>query len=361
MLKKTHLPSRHAFLVLALSFLASSGWGQSAQKAPPAPGLPPADEVLTWPPPPSPPRIRWVAEYRNAFDVGAKKRRPFLERLAGKAEDTFWLERPQSVAVDEKGVIFVGDFTRGIVAMDPVRKAIWTFSSVNGLSLPTPTGLAVDSKLVFATSANTDQVVVFDKKGHQLAALGKNDGINRPVGIAVDEARNLLLVVNGQEHAVRLYTRTLQLIKTIGGRGSEEGQFNMPSYVCMVPNVGFAVVDTGNFRIQLFDFSGQFLRAFGKVGDAPGEFARPKGIGVDSDGNLYVVDGGLNNFQIFDQEGRILAQVGRIGNRRGQFQVPNGLAIDPKGGIYVADQLNGRIQKFQYLPEAKPAPLSPAP
>ncbi len=349
-------------LLLTLALLAAFGAGLAAQKAVPdaMQASQPGEDMLVWPPPPAPARVKWVAEYRNAFDVGARKRRPFLDRLAGKTEEVLWLDRPQSVAVDEKGVIFVGDFTRGIVAMDPARKAIWEFSSVSGFPLPTPTGLAVDSRLVYATSANTDQVVVFDKKGHQLGALGKSDGIHRPVGVAVDEGRNLLIIVNGQEHAVRLYTRTLQLIKTVGERGGEEGQFNMPSYVCILPGVGFAVVDTGNFRIQIFDFNGQFLRTFGKVGDLPCEFARPKGIAVDPDGHLYVVDGTLNKIQVFDQEGHILTQVGRVGTQKGQFQVPNGLAIDAKGAIYVADQLNRRIQKFQYLPEEKTTPASTA-
>lgn len=342
-------------MLLALALLAGSGTSLSGQKPATAPAqeMPPSDEVLVWPSPPAEARIKWVAEYRNAFDVGAKKKRSFLDRLAGKAEEVIWLERPLSVAVDEKGVIFVGDFTRGIIAMDPANKEIRAFSSVNGVTLPTPTGLAVDSKLLFATSSNLDQLIVFDKKGRQLRALGKTDGLHRPVGIAVDEGRGLVVLVNSQEHAVRLYTRTLELIKVVGERGSEEGQFNMPSYVCIVPGVGFAVADTGNFRVQIFDFEGKFLRAFGKVGSMPGEFGRPKGIGVDPDGHFYVADGVFNNFQIFDQEGRLLLFVGQAGVRRGQFQVPTGLATDAKGGIYVVDQINGRIQKFQYLPEEK--------
>ena len=346
-------------LFAALALVAGAMVSLSAQKPGPAPVA--QDEVLVWPAPPSPARIKWVAEYRNAFDVGAKKKRSFIDRLAGKSEDVIWLQRPLTVAVDDKGVIFVGDFTLGIIAMDPANKKIWAFSSISGAALPTPTGLAVDSKLVFAASANTSTVVVFDKEGRQLGALSKADGISRPVGLAVDEARDLLIVVNGDEHSVRLYNRALKLIKTIGGRGSEEGQFNFPTYTCIVPGVGFAVADTGNFRIQIFDFNGRFLRTFGKVGDLPGQFARPKGIAVDPDGNLYVVDGTFSNFQIFNQEGKILAFVGQGGARKGQFQTPNGIAIGADGGIYVADQINGRIQKFQYLREEKEAPASAPP
>ena len=347
---------RASSLLLALALAALAGPGLLAQKAAPAP----TEDILAWPAPPAPARIKWVAEYRNAFDVGAKKKRSFIDRLAGKSEEVIWIQRPLSVAVDDKGVIFVGDFTAGVVAMDPAAQKIWAFSTISGTTLATPTGLAVDSKLVYAASANTNQVVVFDKEGHQLSALTKNDGINRPVGLAVDEGRDLLLVVNGGEHTVRLYNRSLKLLKTIGGRGSEEGQFNFPSYACMVPGVGFAVVDTGNFRIQIFDYNGRFIRAFGKAGDMPGQVSRPKGIAVDPDGHLYVADGAFCNFQIFDQEGRILLPVGTGGARKGQFQVPTGIAIDASGGIYVADQINGRIQKFQYLREEK-VPPSPTP
>lgn len=350
---------RPSNLLLALVIAAGGCVPGMAQKAP-APASQVSDEVLQWPAPPNPARIKWVAEYRNAFDVGAKKKRSFVDRLAGKSEDVIWIQRPLSVAVDEKGVIFVGDFTLGIIGMDPSNKKMWAFSSISGSALPTPTGLAVDSRMVFASSANTHTVASYDKEGRQLGALTKQDGINRPVGLAVDEARNLLVVVNGDEHAVRLYTRDLKLIKTIGERGSEEGQFNFPTYACIVPGVGFAVSDTGNFRVQIFDFNGKFIRAFGKVGDLPGQFARPKGVAVDPDGNLYVVDATFANFQIFNQEGRILTFVGNGGARKGQFQAPNGIAIAQDGSIFVADQINGRIQRFQYLREAKDAPASTA-
>ena len=353
--------TRFSRLFVSMALAAGAMTPLSAQKTALTPAPQAQEEVLQWPAPPAPARIKWVAEYRNAFDVGAKKKRSFIDRLAGKAEEVIWLQRPLTVAVDDKGVIFVGDFTLGIIGMDPASKKIWAFSSISGAALATPTGLAVDSKMVFAASANTHQVVAFDKEGRQLGALGKADGINRPVGLAVDEARDLLIVVNGDEHSVRLYNRAFKHLKTIGGRGSEEGQFNYPSYTCIVPGVGFAVADTGNFRIQIFDFNGKYLRSFGKVGDMPGQFARPKGIAVDPDGNLYVVDGTFSNFQIFNQEGRILTFVGQGGSRKGQFQAPNGIAITADGAIFVADQINGRIQKFQYLRETKEAPASTPP
>ncbi|MBL0311280.1 MAG: hypothetical protein IPP78_00930 [Holophagaceae bacterium] len=317
-----------------------------------------ANEQLVWPAPPAPARIKWTAEYRSEFDVGAKKRRSFIDRLAGKNEDVVRLKRPISVAVDEKGTIFVGDFGQGVVALDPIGKRMWRFSSVSGAALNTPAGVAADSKFVYATDTTTNTLTIFDKQGHRLTGLGPADGLKRPVGVAVDEARDLLLVVNAGNHTVLLYNRALKLQKKIGERGSDSGQFNFPTFATFLPGGGFAITDTGNFRIQIFDANGKFVRAFGKVGDVSGNFARPKGIALDPDGNLHVVDAVFSNIQVFRQDGQLLTFVGRGGVAKGMFQIPSGIAIGKDGAIYVADEMNGRIQRLQYL--SLPAAQAPA-
>ena len=283
-----------------------------------------------------------------------------MDRLAGRREDVLALKRPMSVAIDDQGMMFVGDFGQGIIGMDLATKRMWLFSSVSNRTLPTPSGLAVDSKQVFATDSNTNALVAFDKTGQQLASLGATDGIKRPVGVAVDEGRDLVVMVNGGDHTVWLLNRAFKVLKKVGQRGEKEGQFNYPTYCCIIPGKGFAVADSGNFRIQIFDFNGRFLSAFGKAGDATGQFARPKGLAVDPDGQLYVVDGAFSNFQVFRPDGQILTFVGQGGSQKGQFQVPVSIAISKDGVILVADQLNARIQKFQYLP-APPASAPPAP
>ena len=314
------------------------------------------NEILAWPSPPAPARIKWIAELRNEYDVGAKKKRSFIDRLAGRSEDILRLMRPVSVAVDEKGVVFVGDLGQGIFVLDVGAKKMWNLTRVSGRSMATPTGLAVDSKLLFATDSSSNSFVSFDKQGRQLGVLGPQEGVKRPVGVAVDEARDLVVMVNGGDHSVWLMNRSLKVAKKIGQRGEREGQFNYPTYCCIVPGTGFAVTDSGNFRVQLFDFNGKFLKAFGKPGDQSGQFARPKGLAVDADGHLYVVDATFGNFQVFRLDGQVLTFVGQGGTGRGMFQLPGGIAIAKDGSIYVADQLNGRVQKFQYLGD--PAPVS---
>ncbi|GLH67813.1 hypothetical protein [Geothrix edaphica] len=340
-----------ALLLLALPLPALHGQGKAK-----------AGEDLQWPPPPNEPRIKWVAEYRNEFDVGAKKRTSFMDRLTGKGQESLVLKRPLSVAVDEKGTIFVGDFGLGITAIDPVNHKMWRFADVSQRSLNAPAGVAVDSKFVYATDANANALAVFDKQGHFIQGLTVNDGLKRPVGVAVDEARDMVIVVNGGDHNILVFNRALKLVKKFGSRGDKVGQFNYPTFCCVIPGTGFAVCDTGNFRIQIFDYACKFIRAFGKPGDSSGTFARPKGIAVDSDSNLYVVDSTFCNFQIFRLDGQVLEHVGRGGPGKAQFQIPAGIAIGKDGGIYVADEMNARIQRFQYFPEKKKdAPAEPKP
>ncbi len=109
------------------------------------------------------------------------------------------------------------------------------------------------------------------------------------------------------------------------------------------------MLDSGNFRVQIFDPEGKFIRSFGGVGSEAGTFARPKGIALDSEGHIYVIDAAFANFQIFDEYGNSLLSVGSNGIEPGMFVLPFGIAIDGKDKIYVVDQINKRVQIFQYL------------
>ncbi|HJW33328.1 MAG TPA: hypothetical protein VJ505_08195 [Holophagaceae bacterium] len=314
---------------------------------------------LVWPPPPAPTRMKWVSEYRNEFDLGAKKRTSFLDRLAGKAQDSLWLKQPVSIAVDDNGTVFVGDTQLGVVGMDAAKKRMWLFSKLSPEAPTAATGLAVDSKFVYATDSAQSQLSVFDKEGRRLKTLGPAEGIQRPVGVAVDEAKDLVVVVNGGDHTILLFNRALKPIKKIGSRGDKPGQLNYPTYCCIVPGTGFAVADTANFRVQYFTYEGKFLSTFGKQGDYSGSFSMPKGMAVDPEGNLYVVDAKFCNFQVFRKDGQVLLFVGTGGTAPGTFQIPCGIAFTKDGFVYVADTVNARIQRFQYV--AAPPTESPVP
>ena len=115
------------------------------------------------------------------------------------------------------------------------------------------------------------------------------------------------------------------------------------------------MVDSGNFRVQVFDPAGRYLHAFGNIGKQLGNFARPKEIATDRDGNVYVVDTAFGNFQLFTPEGDLLMFIGERSEQDGpaRYMLPSGVYVDEDGRVYVVDQWFRKVDIF------RPAALAP--
>jgi len=338
---------------------------QAPGGAPPT-AVPEETGSLVWPEPPDTPRISYVGSVSSEKRLkGARKQTSTLKdillgRETKPEQKDVRMKVPYGVNVDRQGRIFVTDTgLNRLLVFDRAHKTVSMWGEEGNGHLRKPIGVASDSQgRVYVTDAVDKRVVVYDRTGRFLNAWNPGDVLDRPTGIAIDEKRNRVYVVDTKKHHVAILNMRGALIKTVGKRGTGLGQFNFPSNVAVDKDGNFYVVDTLNHRVQVFSPDGKHKLTFGKNGDAPGNFARPRGVSLDSDGNIYVVDAAFGNFQIFNQEGRILLFVGRGGSGRGEFQLPAGAFVDGRDRIYVVDQVNARVQIFQYLKEnggTKPA------
>ncbi|XP_070546092.1 tripartite motif-containing protein 2-like [Ptychodera flava] len=183
------------------------------------------------------------------------------------------------------------------------------------------------------------------------------------------------------------------LVKTIGSKGSAEGQYNVPCDVTINKDRDIVTADTGNNRLQIITREGKVkkiveLKQFGKpfrpcdiaissdnthysldenkqvvVIDKNGHVIRcfgqnelkdPGGIGISPvDGNVYVTDYGGHCVRVYTQHGKYLKSFGLGGSGEGEFNGPLGVVIATTGMVFVADYHNQRIQVFnahdQYL------------
>jgi DNA-binding beta-propeller fold protein YncE len=195
-----------------------------------------------------------------------------------------------------------------------------------------------------------NRVFGYAPDGSLALAIGRDGEFENPSGLAIDGAAHQLYVADAKKHQVFCYsTQDGHLIRAIGKRGVEHGEFNFPTNLSVDREGRLYVADTLNFRVQVFDRSGTFVKSIGAQGDGPGALNRAKGVGVDSEGHIYIADSSFNNFQIFDGEGQILMFVGSPGTGPGEFLLPAGLFVDSRDRIYVADQGNARVQVFEYL------------
>jgi DNA-binding beta-propeller fold protein YncE len=346
---------------LATALLTLAGCTDTADQAKPAEE--PTD--LVWPLPPEQPRIKYVRSISSPADIGATVTRSLTSSLLGEQEQaTARMEKPYAVTADDSGRIFVGDTGLGKLLVFDVENRkfeIWGQSGPGALKLPL--GIASDSQgRIYVTDGKQKRLIVFDRTGEFIMAMGGKDQLERPVGIAIDEARDRIYVVDSHIHAIMVFDMDGKFVSQIGKRGKEPGQFNFPTNIAIDKDGKLYVVDGMNFRVQILRPDGSPVATFGQHSDLPGSLARPKGIGIDPDGHIYVVDAAFNNFQIFDKDGALLLIVGVAGRGPGEFYLPAAAFLDSQGRFYVVDQFNYRVQIFQYLGDsaAPPAPVPAA-
>lgn len=313
-----------------------------------------APQQLVWPLPPDKPRVKFVQELTNNFDIETKKKKTWVDKMVGNADPNRveLFEKPGGIGTDSKGrVIFTSTQRSVLFIVDLGQKKITRIQGDRGIIFQTPLGVAVDNKdNIYVSDPMQHMVMKFDSEGHLLGTIGAKDGMKNPTFMAIDEARRRFYVVDSHLHQVLVYNLdTLDLMNKVGKRGEKNGEFNFPVGIGVGSEGSFAVTDTGSCSVEVFSPDYKFVRRFGKQGDRPGEFIRPKGVAIDNQGNYWVVDAAFNNFQIFSPQGALLMWVGQFGNVPGAFNLPMAIYIDKTQKVYVGDQLNHRVQIFQFM------------
>jgi DNA-binding beta-propeller fold protein YncE len=295
--------------------------------------------------------IAYVGELQSPENLGIEH--GFFARawrlLAGAGESEA-LYRPYAVAIAKDGRIAVAD---------PGRRAVHLYDPKAGDYRRIGTGLAYPVAVAFAG----ETLIVADADKHLLHAYGREaepvplpvkvPALQRPGGLAVDEARKVLYVTDSAAHAVHALPFGGGEGRVLSGRGGDEGQFNFPTHVAVDGEGRLYVCDAMNFRVQIFDSSLRFQRTFGRLGDGMGDLPRPKGLAVDREGHVIVVEGYFDVIQVFDGQGTLLGVFGGTGIAAGRFYLPGGAASDGRY-LYVADTFNARVQVFDLEQGAAP-------
>jgi len=171
-----------------------------------------------------------------------------------------------------------------------------------------------------------------------------------PVGIALDAQGNLYVADSGNAR-VQKFDAAGRFLETVGVPGTEPGQFNQPAGAAVDAQGNLYVVDTWNHRVQKFGPDLAFMATWGRptndlINPGPDQMWGPRAIAVDAQGNVWVVDTGTHRVRKFAPDGTPLGAFGGRGRQPGRFQEPVGIAIGADGSIFIADAGNARIQKF---------------
>ena len=94
--------------------------------------------------------------------------------------------------------------------------------------------------------------------------------------------------------------------------------------------------------MKVFSKDGVFLRSIGTRGSGEGQLCYPTDLSVDSFSNLVVCDPGNRRLQIFALDGKLVSKIQHTG-----LQSPRSVAVSPTGQLYITDAGKHCIHKFQ--------------
>jgi len=319
-----------------------------------------------FPEPPDEPRYAWERAIFTSADIVPSSEESKLKlALTGVSDQAGeGLGKPYAVAV-HKGKIYISDtVSRAIKVFDIAEKKYSKITETPNGDIGKPLGIDVDAAgNLYVADASFRVIHIFDRNGKHVRKIGDGKGFDRLSSVTVNREGTRLYAtdiggVQSENHRIRVYDpRNGEHLMDIGKRGPGPGELNLPRDLAVGKDGRLYVVDSGNFRVQVFDTDGKFIKSFGKVGKMLGDFARPKEIATDRDGNVYVADTAFGNFQIFNPEGELLMFVGTRSEKGGpaKYMLPAGIYVDDDGRIYMGDQWFSKLDIYRpyALPEGK--------
>jgi DNA-binding beta-propeller fold protein YncE len=317
---------------------------------------------LVWPGPPEAARLSYAGElvgeinFRNiegAEDGAALKVLRWIAGIAGSNDQATELIRPQSGMVDGGGRILITDAGRqAVVVFDEAEAVLSVWDEAEpGKSFLSPVGIVEDGAGGYLVAdAEIGHLVRLDANGMPAGQVGQGV-LQRPTGLARDPETGEVFAADSAAHDVKVFDDRGALLRTLGQRGIEHGQFNGPTHLCFA-NGRLYVTDTLNSRIQILSPTGNSLGTIGERGLFVGNLVRPKGVVTDKDGHVYVIESYYDYMLVFSESGELLLPIGGTGNAAGKFFLPAGAWTDDGNRLFVADMFNGRVVVLDYLGDA---------
>ncbi len=118
------------------------------------------------------------------------------------------------------------------------------------------TSIAQDKKGdLFMLSEATSKIYVYNASGDFLFSFGQKGGTlgktSHPRGIAIDNRKQLIYVVDYMRHTVLAYNLRGNFMFEFGGKGWSPGWFNYPTSVAVDKNGNIIIADLFNQRVQV--------------------------------------------------------------------------------------------------------------
>ncbi len=189
-----------------------------------------------------------------------------------------------------------------------------------------PSSVAMDEKgtiYVLQRGEKADPVLVLNRDGKIIRSWGK--GMYKiPHSIRIDPQGNIWTVDSSSSMVLKFTPQGEKLMEISVGEqppsrnaGKGDGKAPSPngtSDIAFGPNGRLFISDGyGNARVLEYTSKGERVKQWGSAGTGPGQFRQPHGIAVDDQGIIYVADRQNGRLQRFDLNGKYLGEWDDLG------------------------------------------------
>ena len=309
---------------------------------------------LRYPPYPVEPRIAYLRSY---YGAGDELYLGFIEKLLGSSQDDLMGKPFMPVFVQDTLYVTLYN-NKAIFVIDTVKNKYNIIKNFGDISFLSVGGLAVSSAGdIYLCDFGANYIYVADRAFKFKKGIGADQKLIKPYGIALDEQRNRMYVIDSGSKSLKALTLAGEFLFEFGNKpgakaeGAKDEEVPYGYYGIAVDKRNGRIVasDTENFKIRVFDEQGRLINAFGEASDTAMGFGRLAGVAVNREGHIYASDLFFHHISMFNDEGKSLMQFGGPGLGPGRFQNPLGISFDESDRLFVADSMNGRVQVFQYL------------
>ena len=219
----------------------------------------------------------------------------------------------------------------------------------DGLSLSYPSKLFVDSvkKEIYVTDSGHSRILVYTYDFYPLLCIGKSDGIESPVGLAVDPEGYIFVAQSSgakQKRArISVLSPSLRCKKDIFFEGFKDSDGFSPKNIA-ISKVGRLYVAGVSFcGVVVLNKDGAFSHLLSPV-DRLGKMEERKAticdVEIDSSGRIYLLSEDMGRIYVYDDKENFLFKFGHKGGGSGKLSRARGLAVDDRSKrVYVIDYM----------------------
>ncbi|HUP04862.1 MAG TPA: peptidyl-alpha-hydroxyglycine alpha-amidating lyase family protein [Bryobacteraceae bacterium] len=220
---------------------------------------------------------------------------------------------------------------------------------------------------IWAVDEGANMIIKFNPEGRVAMVLGRRpepvEGLptppdpspylfNRPTDVAWDAAGNIFVSDGYGNSRVVKYDRNGRFLKSVGSRGNQQGQLNLPHSIATDAHGNVYVGDRSNNRVQVFDDDLNFKAIYDKVGApwavcvSPGPHQYLFVSNSNPDSNSAEVAAVTGEIYKMELDGTIVGKFGHAGKKLGEFSTVHEIDCRNPDEPLVAEITAWRVQKL---------------